>query len=192
MDLPPIGAAGWLRVLLRGALVLAVVVYGGLALLLLVRLVERPLCGLDRPVSPWITQGVCRAAVWLLGLRLIVRGPPDAGPGGGGGEPCVLARHLRAERGGPGLFRRRRPRWRAGPGSAGWRGRRGPSSSPARGPRRASSNGCSRSGCGPGTGCCSSPKGTEHRFAPDSAIQINAVCGVLHAMGWSMSCSFSR
>jgi 1-acyl-sn-glycerol-3-phosphate acyltransferase len=86
MALPRPGAAGWLRVGLRG-LALAALVYGGLALLLLVRLVERPLCGMDRPVSPWITQGVCRGAVWLLGLRLTVRGTPMRGRG------AVVANH---------------------------------------------------------------------------------------------------
>ncbi len=86
MTLPRPGGAGWARALLRGA-ALALLVYGGLALLLLVRLVERPLCGMDRPVSPWITQGVCRGAVWLLGLRLTVRGRPMAGRG------AVVANH---------------------------------------------------------------------------------------------------
>jgi 1-acyl-sn-glycerol-3-phosphate acyltransferase len=86
MDLPRIGPAGWVRVVVRGA-PLAAVIYGGLALLLLVRLVERPICGMDRPVSPWITQGVCRAAVWLMGLRLVVRGQPMRGRG------AVVANH---------------------------------------------------------------------------------------------------
>jgi 1-acyl-sn-glycerol-3-phosphate acyltransferase len=86
MELPRVGAAGWLRVVFRGV-PLAVVIYGGLALLLLVRLAERPICGMDRPVSPWITQGVCRAAVWLLGLRLVVRGQPMRGRG------AVVANH---------------------------------------------------------------------------------------------------
>lgn len=74
-DLPPITAMGWLRVVLRG-LPTAVVVFGGLAVLLLVRLVERPLFGMDRPVTPFITQGVCRAALRLMGLRVTVHGRP--------------------------------------------------------------------------------------------------------------------
>jgi 1-acyl-sn-glycerol-3-phosphate acyltransferase len=60
--------------LVRGA-VLGTVVFGGLLVLLLVRLVERPLCGVDRPVTPYITQGVCRAAFGILGIPLLVRGP---------------------------------------------------------------------------------------------------------------------
>jgi 1-acyl-sn-glycerol-3-phosphate acyltransferase len=74
-DLPcgPIGPAGWLRVALRGT-VLALVIYGGLALLLVLRLIERPLCGMTRPWTPHITQAVCRAALCILGLRFSTQG----------------------------------------------------------------------------------------------------------------------
>ncbi|MHA6344080.1 lyso-ornithine lipid O-acyltransferase [Roseivivax sp. CAU 1761] len=72
----PLSPRDRLRVL-RRALPLALTVFGGLALLLLVRLVERPLCGMDRPVTPWITRGVCRLALRLIGLRLERRGRPD-------------------------------------------------------------------------------------------------------------------
>ena len=80
------GLLGWLRVALRGT-ALALVIYGGLALLLLVRLVERPLCGAHRPVTPWITQGACRAALLILGLRFRVHGRPMHEPG------AVVANH---------------------------------------------------------------------------------------------------
>lgn len=72
---PPVGAAGWLRVVLRGA-ALATVTFGGLAVLLLVRLVEAPLCGLRRPVTPSITRFVCRSAFRILGMRHAMRGRP--------------------------------------------------------------------------------------------------------------------
>jgi len=68
-----IGAMGWVRVVLRGAPVL-VVVMGGLVTLLMVRLIERPLCGLNRPVTPYITQGVCKSALGIMGIRLTVLG----------------------------------------------------------------------------------------------------------------------
>jgi 1-acyl-sn-glycerol-3-phosphate acyltransferase len=71
----PPGLAGWALVLWRGGL-LAFVTYGCLALLLLVRLVERPLCGQARPVTPLITQFVCRTAFAILRLPLTVRGTP--------------------------------------------------------------------------------------------------------------------
>lgn len=60
---------------------MAVVIFGCLALLLLLRLVERPLFGLRRPVTPFITQFVCRTVLRILGLRLVVRGRPLAGRG---------------------------------------------------------------------------------------------------------------
>ncbi len=71
----PIGAAGWLRVLLRGG-ILGGLTYGSLILLLLARLIERPLCGHARPVTPFITQFVSRMAFPIMGLRLETRGEP--------------------------------------------------------------------------------------------------------------------
>ena len=70
----PISLFGWARVLIRGA-ALALVVFGGLLLMLLVRLIERPLFGTNRPVTPYITQGVCRSALVIMGITLLVRGP---------------------------------------------------------------------------------------------------------------------
>ena len=62
-----IGAFGWVRAILR-AVPLAIVVFGCLALLLVVRLIERPLCGVRRPVTPYITQFVCVSAFFILGI----------------------------------------------------------------------------------------------------------------------------
>lgn len=69
----PAGPLGWLRVLWRGV-ALVLVTYGGLVLLLALRLVERPVFGMARPWSPYVTQGVCRAALVILRMRLVVRG----------------------------------------------------------------------------------------------------------------------
>ena len=82
----PLGLAGWLRVILR-TIPLAALVFGGLAILLLVRLVERPLCGLRRPVTPYITQFVCRMAFVLLSIRYAAEGAPMSGAG------AVVANH---------------------------------------------------------------------------------------------------
>ncbi|RBI83210.1 1-acyl-sn-glycerol-3-phosphate acyltransferase [Rhodosalinus halophilus] len=76
----PIGPAGWLRAAATG-LPLALVVFGGLAVLLLLRVPERLVWGARRPVTPWITLGVCRAALPLLGVRLVIRGAPIRGAG---------------------------------------------------------------------------------------------------------------
>lgn len=56
-------------------------VFGGLFLLLMLRLVERPLWGAHRPLTPHITQFVCRNALRLLGLRLLTAGQPMSHPG---------------------------------------------------------------------------------------------------------------
>jgi 1-acyl-sn-glycerol-3-phosphate acyltransferase len=60
---------------LRGT-ALAGVTFGGLAALLTIRVVERPLFGLHRPFTPHVTQTVCRAALAILGLRRRVYGQP--------------------------------------------------------------------------------------------------------------------
>lgn len=68
-----IDAFGWLLILLRAS-VLGGLVFGGLLILLLVRLIERPLCGLHRPVTPFITQFVCRNAFRVLGIGFSTHG----------------------------------------------------------------------------------------------------------------------
>jgi 1-acyl-sn-glycerol-3-phosphate acyltransferase len=89
-DVPPpalrITPLGWLRVLWRGGLIGALT-YGGLLVLLLVRLVEWPLCGQARPVTPRITRFVCRTALRILRLPLVVHGQPMAKPG------AIVANH---------------------------------------------------------------------------------------------------
>ena len=70
----------WLRVA-RRAVPMALVVFGGLGVLLAIRLLERRLCGARRPATPAITQGVCVAALRLMGLRRIVRGEAMRRPG---------------------------------------------------------------------------------------------------------------
>jgi len=64
---------GWIRVALRGA-ILGALVFGGLILLLLVRLIEAPLYAPRRPMTPFITQFVCRNAFRLLGIGFSSRG----------------------------------------------------------------------------------------------------------------------
>jgi 1-acyl-sn-glycerol-3-phosphate acyltransferase len=81
-----ISPMGWARALVRGA-VLGAVTYGGLVLLLLLRLVEWPIFGQARPVTPFVTQGVCKAALVILRLPLTVRGRPMSGKG------AIVANH---------------------------------------------------------------------------------------------------
>jgi len=68
--------------------VLALVVFGGLAVHLTLRLFERPLFGLRRPVTPHVTQAVCKTALAVIGLPLAVTGRPMAGRG------AVVANHV--------------------------------------------------------------------------------------------------
>lgn len=72
----PMGAIGWLRVLVKTP-ILGLIVFGGLVLLLLVRLIERPLCGLNRPLTPHITVFVCRVSLRILGIGLGINGRID-------------------------------------------------------------------------------------------------------------------
>lgn len=75
LALPTLGVMGWLRVAVRGA-AMGLVIYSGLLLLLMLRLIERPLFGQSRPWTPYITQAVCKLVFPILGLRLITRGTP--------------------------------------------------------------------------------------------------------------------
>ncbi|MGZ2257977.1 lyso-ornithine lipid O-acyltransferase [Roseobacter sp. A03A-229] len=77
---PRLTVMGCALVLLRG-IPLALLVFGCLCLLLLVRLVERPLYGVARPITPFITVFVCRNALRIIGLRLRVTGAPQNGQG---------------------------------------------------------------------------------------------------------------
>ncbi len=83
---PRIGPSGWLRVVWRGTL-LGSLTYGGLLVLLLVRLVEWPIFGQSRPVTPFITQFVCRTGLRILRLPLMIHGRPMTAPG------AIVANH---------------------------------------------------------------------------------------------------
>jgi len=78
--MPRIGLTGCVLVVLR-ALPLIILVFGGLLVLLTLRLVERPVFGLRRPVTPFVTQFVCRNAFRIIGIRWRTRGRPLDGPG---------------------------------------------------------------------------------------------------------------
>lgn len=68
---PPLdGVLGCLRILVR-LLALMFVIYGLLIIFLVIRLFEWPW---GRPVSPSITQFVCRLSLMIIGVRLKVKG----------------------------------------------------------------------------------------------------------------------
>ena len=64
----------------RGAILLALI-GTGLLFLLMVRLFEGPIFGPVRPITPWITQAVCRFALAILGIRFRINGAPMIGAG---------------------------------------------------------------------------------------------------------------
>ncbi len=68
-----INAAGWVRAVLRGAIWVPMAMVG-LLLLLLIRVFERPIWGQYRPLTPYITQAVCRITLMILGIRFRVKG----------------------------------------------------------------------------------------------------------------------
>lgn len=80
------GPAATLRVLWRGVGIILIIVIG-LALLLPLRLIERPFFGLARPWTPWITQMVCRLSLFWLGLSYVRTGKPMKGQG------AIVANH---------------------------------------------------------------------------------------------------
>jgi len=82
----PLSVADWVRVVRRGG-VLGTVTFGCLGLLLMVRLIERPLFGQNRPVTPYITQFVCRSAFVILGMGFRSTGTLMQAPG------AVVANH---------------------------------------------------------------------------------------------------
>lgn len=82
-----VGLLGVLRAVSRGVPTVLVVA-SGLLVLSLIRLVERPLCGLNRPVTPYVTQGVCIAGLRLMGIRRRVRGKVMRGTG------AIVANHV--------------------------------------------------------------------------------------------------
>ena len=80
------GLPAALRVLWRGVGIILIIVIG-LALLLPLRLIERPFFGLARPWTPWITQVVCRLSLFWLGLSYVRTGKPMKGQG------AIVANH---------------------------------------------------------------------------------------------------
>lgn len=66
--LPPITPAGWLRVVVRGGVLILVLLLGVVATLLL-RLIEVPLFKQQRPLTPHITQWVSQIFFVVIGMR---------------------------------------------------------------------------------------------------------------------------
>lgn len=74
-DHVPIGVAGYFRAIVK-LVPLAATLTLGLAIVLALRVLERPLFGYDRPLSPHVTRGVSRLSLRIIGLRCQARGQP--------------------------------------------------------------------------------------------------------------------
>lgn len=85
-ELPGITPMGYGRALLR-AVPLALLVFGGLLILLALRVIERPVFGVKRPITPFVTQFVCRNAFRILGIGFSTSGELMRHPG------AVVANH---------------------------------------------------------------------------------------------------
>ncbi|WP_299731818.1 lysophospholipid acyltransferase family protein [uncultured Tateyamaria sp.] len=80
------GLLGWLRVLVRGSAILLTITLG-LAILIPLRLIERPVHGMFRPWTPHITRVVCRLSLIWMGIGYERRGTPMTGQG------AIVANH---------------------------------------------------------------------------------------------------
>lgn len=74
-DPKPLGTFDWARAVARGV-IWGLVLLTGLVALLVLRLIERPIHGVARPWTPWITQMVCRMSLPILGMGYRVSGRP--------------------------------------------------------------------------------------------------------------------
>ena len=72
-QLPAITPAGWVRIVLRGLALILLLLIGVIATLVL-RLIEIPVYGLRRPITPYITQAVSRAIFVILNMHHSVTG----------------------------------------------------------------------------------------------------------------------
>ncbi len=76
----PIAPWQWILIVPR-TLALLTILLTGVILSAFVRLVEQPLCGVQRPVTPFVTVMVCRLCLHVIGLRLRSEGERMRGAG---------------------------------------------------------------------------------------------------------------
>ncbi|NPD19085.1 lysophospholipid acyltransferase family protein [Alterinioella nitratireducens] len=76
----PIGPLGWARVVLRGGAT-SVLLAIGLAVLLLLRLVELVTLRGRRIATPFVIQSVCISTLWIMQLKRYMKGIPLRGKG---------------------------------------------------------------------------------------------------------------
>ena len=86
LEIKAISLLGWGIAILR-VVPMFVVIFGGLSILLLLRIFEKPLFGHNRPVTPFLTQAVCKISLRILGIKHHIVGRPMTNTG------AVVANH---------------------------------------------------------------------------------------------------
>ena len=77
---------GWIIVIIR-VVPMFVVIFGGLLILLLLRIFEKPLFGHNRPITPFLNQAVCKISLRIMGINHHIVGRPMTNNG------AVVANH---------------------------------------------------------------------------------------------------
>lgn len=75
LKIKEISLLGWVIVTMR-ILPMFTVLISGLLLLLLLRILEKPLFAQNRPLTPFITQAVCRICLRIIGIEYHIVGRP--------------------------------------------------------------------------------------------------------------------
>ncbi|MBT4568802.1 MAG: 1-acyl-sn-glycerol-3-phosphate acyltransferase, partial [Marinovum sp.] len=86
LQIKAISLLGWCIAIMR-IVPMFLVIFGGLLLLLLLRIFEKPLFGHNRPITPLLTQVVCRLALRIMGIKHQIGGRPMTNNG------AVVANH---------------------------------------------------------------------------------------------------
>lgn len=83
----PVTIWGWVRIAYRGPVLVFVIAFG-VVLTLLLRVFEKPLFAPKRPITPFITQIVCRLFLLICGIRYRTKGEIMKGQG------AVVSNHV--------------------------------------------------------------------------------------------------
>ena len=86
LQIKAISLLGWFIAIMR-IVPMFFVIFGGLLILLLLRIFEKPLFGHNRPITPVLTQVVCKLALRIMGIKHQIVGRPMTNNG------AVVANH---------------------------------------------------------------------------------------------------
>ena len=75
LQIKAISLLGWCIAIIR-IMPLFIVLFGGLLILLLLRIFEKPLFGRKRPITSLLTQAVCKISLRIMGIKYQIVGRP--------------------------------------------------------------------------------------------------------------------